>query len=514
MTKEALPEGNKSCIDILRLLIFSYLYIPIIIFCVTWFKWQIALLVCLEVTIGLGLFLIRSKTSFRRLQISEWIFAGVTLVLIFIWCVLSGFGGYVLQSGDFPKHNVILRDLMVNTPPVRYDFDGREGILSYYIAGYIVPALTGRFFSESFDAAHDALLVWNTAGIFLAVLLLYRNIGQKKGASLIIITLTLILFSTFVCPVSGIFKNWYPDEAGDGIHWLSNTIWIQYSSNVVLLAYVFPQMISGLLGISLLKELRYDYGKWGFILAPLVLYSAFVFLGMAVLMLTVFIADLFPKRGEEGEHNFKAVVFKQIFSGYNLCSLGVMVPLVLYLAGNILQDKPDGVAMGLEFIWYKDYFHTLVFFELSWLLWILLLLKREKGNRLLLAASLNLLIYPLFKMGYYNDFCMRSSIPALLAVCVTVAENIIISIFGEKGKDENTGSERNLWYAVLLSAFLIICGLGPLKETEYFYTGRARGERNYYDPYTSSEEFFFSHDFTEYQYIDWDPESISKEILK
>ena len=164
---------------------------------------------------------------------------------------------------------------MVNKAPVTYDFDGREGTLSYYIAGYIVPALAGHFFSDSFDVAQDTLLIWNAVGIFLAVLLLYRNIGHKKGASLIIITLTLILFATFVCPLSGIFKNLYPDEAGDGIHWLSNVIWIQYSSDIMLLAYVFPQMISGLLGVSLLKETGNDYGKWGLILAPLVMYSAF-----------------------------------------------------------------------------------------------------------------------------------------------------------------------------------------------------------------------------------------------
>ena len=566
-------RDNKSCVDILKLLVFCYLYIPVIIFCITWFKPLIAVIACIGAVVGTGLYLARSKTVLRKPVKREWVFAAASLIIILIWCALSGFGGYVLQSGDFPKHNVILRDIMVNKAPVTYDFDGREGTLSYYIAGYIVPALAGHFFSDSFDAAQDTLLIWNAVGIFLAVLLLYRNIGHKKGASLIIITLTLILFATFVCPLSGIFKNLYPDEAGDGIHWLSNVIWIQYSSDIMLLAYVFPQMISGLLGVSLLKETGNDYGKWGLILAPLVMYSAFVFLGMAILMLTVFVADLLSDEGERKGRAHVKETLKSVFSLCNLCSLVFAAVLILYLMGNILQEKPSGVAMGIERIYYGGYYHTLIFFELSWLLWILLLLKREKENRLLFAAAFNLLIYPFFKMGYYNDLCMRASIPALLVISVTVAENIIISVFGEdiekggnrqKSEDAEIGQNaenmqsaentqnaengksaeriqdaenmrdeenavstenaekpgkdlkkgRDLWYAALLTVCLLISAAGPLGEIRYYFTGRSKDTRNYFEPYASSSEFFLSHDFVEYQYIDWDPDSISKKILK
>ena len=528
MMRRAAFLRKKGPVDILGLLVLSYLYIPVIIFCITWFKPFIALMACLGAVGGMGLYLAGSKGIPGGLKKQEWMFAAVSLLIILLWCALSGFGGYVLQSGDFPKHNVILRDIMVNRAPVRYDFDGREGTLSYYIAGYIVPALMGHLFSDSFDIAQDTLLVWNAAGIFLAVLMLYRNIGHKKGLSLVIITLTLVLFATFVCPLSGIFKNWYPDEAGDGIHWLSNVIWIQYSSDIILLAYVFPQMISGLLGVALLKETGNDYGKWGSILAPLVLYSAFVFLGMAILMLTVFAAGLLSDEEEGKGRDHVKTTLVSVFSVCNLCSLVLMGALILYLMGNILQEKPPGASMGIERIYYGGYYHTLVFFELSWMLWILLLLRREKDNRLLFAASFNLLIYPFFKMGYYNDLCMRASIPALLVISVTVAENIIISVFGEgeEGREKEENGEngesadkelkrgRDLWYAALLSACLLISAAGPLKEIGYYFSGRDKAARNYFDPYASSSEFFLSHDFVEYQYIDWDPDSISGRILK
>ena len=143
MTQEPFLE-KKGPVDILGLLVLSYLYIPVIIFCITWLKPFIAVIACLGAAGGVGLYLAGSKGIPGGLKKQEWIFAAASLLIILLWCALSGFGGYVLQSGDFPKHNVILRDIMVNSAPVRYDFDGREGTLSYYIAGYIVPALIGH----------------------------------------------------------------------------------------------------------------------------------------------------------------------------------------------------------------------------------------------------------------------------------------------------------------------------------------------------------------------------------
>ena len=92
-------------------------------------------------------------------------------------------------------------------------------------------------------------------------------------------------------------------------------------------------------------------------------------------------------------------------------------------------------------------------------------------------------------------------------------ENAVSTENAEKpGKDLKKG--RDLWYAALLTVCLLISAAGPLGEIRYYFTGRSKDTRNYFEPYASSSEFFLSHDFVEYQYIDWDPDSISKKILK
>ncbi|MCR4656802.1 MAG: hypothetical protein K5770_11320 [Lachnospiraceae bacterium] len=506
--------------DGLKLAAFAYLYIPVIIFFMTWLKWYLALPACAAVAYSLAMLFSREDHEEDKRGVLFWALAALVFVLCLFWCCLSGIGGFVLQSGDFPKHNIILKDLINCGWPVRYRMRGREGVLSYYIGGYIVPALFGKIAGGSFDMAQDALLVWTALGIFISVLIIFRCIekrmeafdsekgmsdisaakipfnreGSKKTEiSLIAVFFVLFTFATFVCPLSGIFAKWYPWEAGDGVHWLSNTIFIQYSSNITLLSYVFPQAVPALLSVSLLRSMRREYDKWGLILAPLALYSAFVFLGMAILMATIFAADAITGRGE-------CLKSGNILSVYNICSAFTALCLVLNLLGVILQEKPESIAMSLELIDYTGYVHTLVFFEVSWLLWVLILSRHK--SVLILAASINLFFYPFLKMGYYNDLCMRASIPALLILCVEAAERLVISF------------NRDRWYSLLIAACLVITAAGPFQELSYCYNGRNTESRNYYELYESSEDFFFSYDFLEYQYIDWNPEGISRFVYR
>ncbi len=495
--------------DGLKLAAFAYLYIPVIIFFVTWLKWYLALPACVAAVYSLtGLFSHDDHEEKKRGVLFRALVA-LVFVLCLFWCGLSGIGGFVLQSGDFPKHNIILKDLINCEWPVRYRMRGREGVLSYYIGGYIVPALFGKMAGGNFDMAQDALLVWTALGIFISVLIIFRCIerrmaggdtgdnitseGRTTGIALIAVFFVLFTFATFICPLSGIFSKWYPWELGDGVHWLSNTIYIQYSSNITLLSYVFPQAVPALLSVSLLRSMRREYDKWGLILAPLALYSAFVFLGMALLMATIFAADAIIGWGE-------CLKSGKILSVYNICSAFTALCPVLNLLGVILQEKPESAAMGLQLIDYTGYVHTLVFFEAAWLLWVLIL-SRPKSV-LILAASVNLFFYPFFMMGYYNDLCMRASIPALLILCVEAAERLVLSF------------NRDRWYSLLIAACLVITAAGPFQELSYCCKNRNTESRNYYELYESSEDFFFSYDFLEYQYVDWDPEGVSKFVYR
>lgn len=62
---------------------------------------------------------------------------------LLLWCVLSGLWAFTIQSSDWGKHNVLLEDLVNYEWPVKYGFHG-GGVMDYYIAGYLFPALLGK----------------------------------------------------------------------------------------------------------------------------------------------------------------------------------------------------------------------------------------------------------------------------------------------------------------------------------------------------------------------------------
>ncbi|MBQ7564352.1 MAG: hypothetical protein IJT16_10220 [Lachnospiraceae bacterium] len=593
---------------------FLYLYLPLVIFLFGWTKLWIALPVFLVTLAAIELlfyfdrdviFISEQREAgeprtgdffgLKRAVLLNLVCAAVTLALCVLWCVASGLGGFVSQTADWYKHNVLLKDLLEQKPPIVYSFSGRTGVLSYYIADYLPAALFAgllpKSLGEPLDNAELFLLVWVAIGIFISILVLYRSFGRGKGYFLPLIFFGVFLFGTFICPLAGLFRVWFPEETRDGVQWLSNTIWIQYSSNITLLSYVFPQFVSGLISSALFYVYRKKPEVWGLILAPLVLHSTFVFLGMAVLMGTVFLLDMvFTKikqsktgpasnrkpaedgnRADTNETKYTAVTWTQyirkLFSPWNLASLPVLAVLLIYILGNYLQSKPAGSAMSFAMIDYHGYFWTWFTFEAAWLLWVFLLLfpgrngnepvqdesehegtetagpencfRERNGDReLLLAVSISLFCYPFFTMGYYNDLCMRASIPALLVLCIMVVERMVGALTGLKPARPIFGGDRmeesrsdslmqnlqvnsarpifdgNRWYAVLLIICLLVTGLGPAKELTELYTSRNEEGKSYNAPYQNSEDFYMSNEFLQYQYIDWETDGIISLILK
>ena len=141
---------NRKCLLILSLI---YIYLPIIIFFVTWTKPLVAL-ICLEVLITCLLRYEKnalSKVNIKpeqNVQVSIWML--LLAVAFFIWIgYYAGYGRFVNQVSDWNKHNAVLADLVNRPWPVYYSNGDEHSMLTYYIAGYIVPGLTGKIFDSS-----------------------------------------------------------------------------------------------------------------------------------------------------------------------------------------------------------------------------------------------------------------------------------------------------------------------------------------------------------------------------
>lgn len=483
---------NENHLNLIYLL---YLYLPILIFAVSWLNPIVGLPAAI-----ISVYLIWRCSSWKKNGISSlfkrhWPFLIVTLCIVISWALLSGLGGYFQQSYDWQKHNVLLNDFINRSWPVHYQFKGKYGVVSYYIGEYIIPGLIGKL--GGFNLAQISLLLWIVLGICLLILSLYHWIGEDKGWILILIVLGLIFFSPFIYPLSGIYGNWVPWDAmqmRDMGEWFSRELGIQYTSNISLLRFVFPQFIPTALSVSLWMRNRYCYQVWGVILAPIILYSTFAFLGLACLMLMTLIFDLI-KRGQ-------SLSWREVINPENILSIILMVVLLLYIACNILQPKPLNEAMHFGFtdVWH----HKLGFiiFQGAWIIWLLLLLKHERKNELLYFASVLLFFLPFFKFGAANDLVMRVSIPALMIINFYVIKDIVSYL------------KKDTYYALILVGGLIIAGAGPLWQLR-----NAAGNHNihshiYNMPFKTGNQFFKSDKHVVYQYVDWDNSKLRRLIIR
>lgn len=133
---------KKVAIDI-NFAICFYLYIPILIFLCGWIKLYLAIPAIVLI------FLVLYKVNGTEVEENGLFTHKGLLVLIgcavclMFWCILSGLGAFTSQSSDWGKHNVLLEDLVNYKWPVRYGFNG-GGVMDYYIAGYLFPALLGK----------------------------------------------------------------------------------------------------------------------------------------------------------------------------------------------------------------------------------------------------------------------------------------------------------------------------------------------------------------------------------
>ena len=504
----------RQHVSILQICTFAFLYLPVLLFFLLWIRPLIAIPALLA--LGAGVFLACRDGEHEDKGVipagteqsgsrGNTLLPGILIaaVILFGWCVLSGLGGFTRQSLDWEKHNFILRLLTENTWPVMCELNTERGMLVYYFAGYLVPALAGKAFG-GFHAAEFAMLIWTFLGLLLVLLVLCRTLKLKRSRDVALLCLTMVLFSTFLSPVAGIYSNLVPGDSGTGEqwYWLSTSYPAQFSSNMMLLRWVSPQAVSGwLLTAALLTE-RSKVENWGLLLIPAVLYSTFVFVGIAILMLFLLIGDAVIQRieGKAGSGIIPGTdsspTLRRTFDVRNLCALVPMLVLVLFILSSMLQEKPGYSGMSFSLMHYRGKgIITFLCLNLTWVLWFLLLGKRESKTPELWTSSALLLLLSVIRMGDWNDLCMRASIPALFIFCILLAKQL-------------TDRKAGTWYRILLLSALVLCAVSSLHELATVVRLYGLHPGNGYPAPATAEAFIGDSLQHKYQYFNWNLEGL------
>lgn len=410
--------------DVLLIITSIYLILPVLIFLVLWTKIYFPLIF----VILLIWFIVSKKNEFKyinkvKVKKRDWVKIALIMVIILIWLLLSGCGGFVRQTNDYQKHNAVIHDLINMNNPVEYKLEnGENGLLVYYIAYYLPAVLVGKVFG--FLAANIFIFIWTFIGIAIGTFWIFRITNKISIISVIL----LILFSGLDFVGAGIMNG--KQEILEISHkewWVSSEIRVQLSSFTTLLYWVPHMFIPALIITPVIyfykdkKILDIIY----ILIVAIFLWSPFICIGIIPFLLYNIINELKRK----GIKNLISVPM------FILC-LFITSILILYITSN--NDNGSQMELlclknNISLKRFIPYFMLFCILEFGILVYMLKTNIKDKNERVYLyitVAILTLLVS--IYGGKYNDFAMRTTIPALIIIYIIFVKVIFLEMKNKK----------------------------------------------------------------------------------
>jgi len=416
-----------------------YIALPVFIFLAGWLRLIVAVPVCIVFLISMFLML-RNRPEPVAWHLTKRDLGVIlaAVIILAVWLLLSGMGGFSFQNLDYEDRNAIFHDLINKSWPIVYNFTPGTGVvieglstlpehalLTYYIAFWLPGALVGKLFG--WYAANVFLYFWALTGLILIVYYIFRTLRRTSVRSVLI----LIFFSGL--DIIGYvlrYKGALPSPISQ-IEWWSG---FQYSSNTTLLFWVFNQTLVPWLAVLLLLNMKNSKSLF-FMYALLLLYGPFPFLGMLPFVLWKAYQG-FPVI--DGTHEkLPAELFRKCFrwmwagvrralSFENIAGgITVLTIVFLYFSNNV----SSGRYMGFNTI--GQIYVAFFIFEAG--LYLLLLFAYFRKQPVYWICLGSLILIPMIRVGIYQDFCMRVSIPALFMLQLMIQKTLL----GEKAITEN-----------------------------------------------------------------------------
>lgn len=314
--------------------------------------------------------------------------------------MLGGEGRFFYANPDWQVRDAVLRDMTIHPWPFVY---ASGDMLRAPIGMYLVPALVGKSWGQA--GADLALLFQN--GVLLGLLL---AIGSTLFASARARLIALTVFLAFSgLDVIGQLKAGNAAGLAPTAHlegWGST----QFSSTITLAFWVPQHAIAGwiaAIGILLWRVDRLSLGAL-LMLQPLIaLWSPFAVMGAAPFLLYAAWRDLARGRIRAAD------------IALPLVATVIALPALLYMSA-----AGDRVGFRLFPIAPADY---LLFETLEALPFLLIAAAGRQarfGGPILGITAACLLFMPFVQVGWWIDFAMRASIPALAILALHLADGL------------------------------------------------------------------------------------------
>lgn len=397
----------------------AYLAFPVVVFFLGWLRPWLGLAFAALTTAGVADAWRRARHGagrFSRRQIA------LALALALFWAVASGIGGINPQSTDYSKHNLVFHDLVTNDWPVVYDTAPKESILTYYLAYYLPASAAAKVVGP--ELVDKLSLMWAWFGVALAFLW-FQRLRPSGGTAV----LFLILFIDGFCWLPGLLRlaphlGWITPATGPdtGIDpaisinfWQFPGPWTRllFGSEIDNLRWVPQHVIAMWLATAcVLRSLLQGRSARHLVLvhAVLVLWSPFIAVGL----IPFTSAALLRNRDD-------------VVTWPNLAGMVIAAPTAMYFLGHYPQQY-----LGILFAAFRtagDWVKYLAFlllaigllFAVVWAIKRSYDLPSDRVWRLAVLAALVAVASTMVHMGRYNDWAMRTSMPAMFVLRFTLA---------------------------------------------------------------------------------------------
>ena len=421
----------------------AYLTFPITAFLIGWLQWPLAVpTAVVAIFFSYGIYRnshhIVSRPNAAPHRLSHLL---APAFVAFLWLLPSGIGSFGTQTSDYDKHNAMFHDLLTQPWPVSYfsiptpDHPTSKATpLVYYIAYYIPAALVGRAVSQNF--LHPTEFIYAGIGVWL-VLLWFRSLsGVNSGLGYLL----FVFFSGMDFLGQKVIVGHF-SLGTSNIEFWSKT-W-QYSSNTSLLYWVPQHAIAGWLATSLILHdtLKLKTSRnVGYYFALALPWTPFATIGLLPLVVM----------------NVAMSPIRQCLSARNLLGGGGLATVFgLYYLSRFPDSHSGWIWVFSDFASLLPALLTFELLEFGIYSLVCAIVLRRTPDRffmLFLASTVTLALIPLYKMGIWNDFAMRASIPSLFVICLTIAKTL--------GNKHNL---RKMPFLVLM-ACLGIGSICPIRE--------------------------------------------------
>ena len=384
----------------------------------------------------------------------------VSLVTAGLWTFSTGvWPGPFGRAGDWwDTRDDILSTLTQHAWPVTHVFQGdvHSVTMRHYLSFYLPGSGIGKLFGSNVSITLFATGLWMMAGIalvFFMVLRFLHYFGKRKY-----LVIPIFVFFSGLDIVGGRIKGTVGLSPSRIIHGGHIEWWLpefQYSSFTTAFHWVPQHALSGWLGTLIVLrifEKKKHYAFLPLLVSAIFLWSTFTALGISIVIAMQAFQHLNFREGLR--------VMRRLIPSATICFIAVAL-LASYLLANTSSIPKFPIFSHESYKLFgfsgpsrvlKDYLSFITFEFGIYIVLLYLLLKQFRREIALVAIVLCLI--PLYRVGLFNDFAMRVSIPPLLILMLLVTRGLL-----QKSKHATSNFIR-----IGLLGMLVLGSVTPLYE--------------------------------------------------